>query len=822
MTTLEIVHVTHEFTAENEDEISLHVGDRVTVLEKDEAYHDGWWRGRTDRGEIGLFPSNYTTARASLDKEIGSLHSAIATMTLQQKQQPQQQQNNDPTSIMPPPQDPLPALPTVSSASSESSSIGSRKVSRTMSVNKAQRQTTLKASLTLPTLRDVTPEDWTVDQVVTWLGAMGFHDVATIFRVQEISGDILMELTVDSLKELNIGTFGKRFKLHNAIQGLKEETSVHLPQMNAAEISRPSMTESRPISMTSGSSGSAASDTLGQKPRAVYNTGNNHPHPLNMSPSMSAPLFDRPTPHFKPKNDYYQQHSTVPPVQSAALGMPRKDPMVDDLDEVMSQSSVQTTSRRTSFFRNSFMRASARPSALLSLGNRMSVDASPNKQSVMASQGKTDMEGWLHKQGDKYKTWNKRWFVLKGSNLFYFKSPKDSRVKAIINLVGYSVIADEKIHPGKYSFMARHERERTFYFYTDSEKNMRAWMRALMKATISRNFSAPVLSSSTVPTVSLDQARRMRPRPPSMLLHGGKDDTFGLESIMERPFSLREYNSPPMRTSLSDHTGQTFRAPLSRSDSTNSTMSTSGERLPPVPSISSPPVPHLHAGTYLDTVYDVPDEDDEDLIDPDRSMIPAHASTDSFIHDPPPSSKEDVPPVPSQPLPGQSPIHTNPPSAINTNTQSQPHLSQSILPPSPATTRPTSVDVHLEWANAYMAEPIRRLDDLRSGEVLILLLEGITGKTVRRAATNTPGSTSMQMLDNLVAAFRFMGREGVQVDGSYTIKDVFNGNQDKILLMLDAIKAWADNQPSASRNVKRYTFGGENNTATPADASDTS
>jgi hypothetical protein len=35
-------------------------------------------------------------------------------------------------------------------------------------------------------------------------------------------------------------------------------------------------------------------------------------------------------------------------------------------------------------------------------------------------------EGWLHKQSDKYKTWNKRWFVLKGSNLFYFKSPKVS------------------------------------------------------------------------------------------------------------------------------------------------------------------------------------------------------------------------------------------------------------------------------------------------------------------------------------------------------------------------------------------------------------
>lgn len=37
-----------------------------------------------------------------------------------------------------------------------------------------------------------------------------------------------MELTVDSLKELNVGTFGKRFKIHNAIQSLKEETSVHM------------------------------------------------------------------------------------------------------------------------------------------------------------------------------------------------------------------------------------------------------------------------------------------------------------------------------------------------------------------------------------------------------------------------------------------------------------------------------------------------------------------------------------------------------------------------------------------------------------------
>lgn len=52
--------------------------------------------------------------------------------------------------------------------------------------------------------------------------------------------------------------------------------------------------------------------------------------------------------------------------------------------------------------------------------------SSPRKMSLSSQDDHVtpDMEGWLYKQGDKYKTWNKRWFVLKGSNLFYFKSPK--------------------------------------------------------------------------------------------------------------------------------------------------------------------------------------------------------------------------------------------------------------------------------------------------------------------------------------------------------------------------------------------------------------
>lgn len=65
---------------------------------------------------------------------------------------------------------------------------------------------------------------------------------------------------------------------------------------------------------------------------------------------------------------------------------------------------------------------------------------------------------------------------------------KDVRMKGIIHLKGYKIIADETIYPGKYSFKAKHDRERTFFFYTDTKESMRTWIKMLMKATITRDF----------------------------------------------------------------------------------------------------------------------------------------------------------------------------------------------------------------------------------------------------------------------------------------------------------------------------------------------
>jgi hypothetical protein len=129
--------------------------------------------------------------------------------------------------------------------------------------------------------------------------------------------------------------------------------------------------------------------------------------------------------------------------------------------------------------------------------------------------GKPDYAGWLKKRGDTYRTWKSRWFMLKGVTLYYMNSPKDNASKDYINLIGYKIIQDENIYAGKYCFKAVHDELRNFYFYTESESEMKGWLKALMKVTIGRDPTAPVISSSNIPTIPLHVARQLAPRPPS-------------------------------------------------------------------------------------------------------------------------------------------------------------------------------------------------------------------------------------------------------------------------------------------------------------------
>ncbi|VDQ09443.1 unnamed protein product, partial [Trichobilharzia regenti] len=45
-----------DFIAKDVGELSLHRGDVIEVISRDD---ENWWRGRTSDGRSGLFPSNY-------------------------------------------------------------------------------------------------------------------------------------------------------------------------------------------------------------------------------------------------------------------------------------------------------------------------------------------------------------------------------------------------------------------------------------------------------------------------------------------------------------------------------------------------------------------------------------------------------------------------------------------------------------------------------------------------------------------------------------------------------------------------------------------
>ncbi|CAJ0829938.1 5671_t:CDS:10 [Entrophospora sp. SA101] len=53
--------VLYDYDVEGEDEIALVAGTTITILDKTD---DGWWRGKNDQGEVGLFPSTSTQPKS--------------------------------------------------------------------------------------------------------------------------------------------------------------------------------------------------------------------------------------------------------------------------------------------------------------------------------------------------------------------------------------------------------------------------------------------------------------------------------------------------------------------------------------------------------------------------------------------------------------------------------------------------------------------------------------------------------------------------------------------------------------------------------------
>ncbi|KAF9306896.1 polar growth protein [Mortierella antarctica] len=424
---------------------------------------------------------------------------------------------------------------------------------------------------------------------------------------------------------------------------------------------------------------------------------------------------------------------------------------------------------------------------------QMNGKADPNDKIVSLDLiGKPDYAGWLKKKGDTYRTWKSRWFMLKGVTLYYMNSPKENASKDYINLVGYKIIQDENIYAGKYCFKAVHEELRNFYFYTESENDMKGWLKALMKVTIGRDTTAPVISSSNIPTIPLHVARQMAPRPPSPSKRNRGLGPNGQPMHPQQQQQQQQYDQkyqqqqqqqqhhqhqqprqpPPPNQQLLDYDDQdsdgeqylqneygspnpNFKPAQSRANGMNH-----GPESPILQHL--PSQQQRHSFVQADNQNGGHQNDDDPWRDED---------SESFVH-------------------GQNGQQRQPLKLLRPDSELDSfrrHEDTSRQSPSNHT---WTQEQYVQWMNRNLPDSVGPVNDmtqsLRSGVVLVRLIEQLSGEMVDKRIPNA--TYTLQMLENLLTAFKFMERVGVSTDG-YTVKDVFNGNEEKIIHMFESIRS---------------------------------
>ncbi|XP_048643208.1 pleckstrin homology domain-containing family A member 5 isoform X19 [Marmota marmota marmota] len=114
--------------------------------------------------------------------------------------------------------------------------------------------------------------------------------------------------------------------------------------------------------------------------------------------------------------------------------------------------------------------------------------------------------GWLYKQDSTgMKLWKKRWFVLSDLCLFYYRDEKEEGILGSILLPSFQIamLTSEDHINRKYAFKAAHPNMRTYYFCTDTGKEMELWMKAMLDAALVQ--TEPVkrvdkITSESIPT----------------------------------------------------------------------------------------------------------------------------------------------------------------------------------------------------------------------------------------------------------------------------------------------------------------------------------
>jgi len=105
-----------------------------------------------------------------------------------------------------------------------------------------------------------------------------------------------------------------------------------------------------------------------------------------------------------------------------------------------------------------------------------------------------DKEGYMTKQGGSFKSWKKRYFILKDRMLYYYKTPKDNSFTGKIDLESNSVVKEDPARK-KPNLIAITTSNRIFFMYPEKPEEMKEWIDAISKGIEKAKLNGPAPSS---------------------------------------------------------------------------------------------------------------------------------------------------------------------------------------------------------------------------------------------------------------------------------------------------------------------------------------
>ncbi|KAJ3447866.1 sesquipedalian [Anaeramoeba flamelloides] len=91
-------------------------------------------------------------------------------------------------------------------------------------------------------------------------------------------------------------------------------------------------------------------------------------------------------------------------------------------------------------------------------------------------------QGWMTKRGGSFKSWKKRWFVLHGASLMYYKIENDKTPLGEIALKDVSI---KMLTDGKHSYCIDHPDRRSYYLRCSDDKERKDWIDAIKESLTS-------------------------------------------------------------------------------------------------------------------------------------------------------------------------------------------------------------------------------------------------------------------------------------------------------------------------------------------------